>query len=95
MITTQELHIALDLLLQKSNSHWNKNFLPQEKDWFLNQEIKKFIKQRLNPLSNDKRLGAFDTIKRVEDLNALQRTLIVYGAQLAKDVNIPLPFDYL
>jgi len=33
-MTTQELHIELDLLLQKVNSHWNQNLLPQEKIYF-------------------------------------------------------------
>lgn len=95
MRTTQELHIALDILLQKVSSHWNKNFLPQEKDWFLNMEINKFIKQRLNPLSNDKQQSMFDITKRIQDLNSLLETKSIEGINLTKQVYIPFPKDYL
>lgn len=94
MLTTQELHNSLSILLQKSSTHWNRNFLPQEYDWFINQEIEKFIKQRINPLSNNKRQGAFDTIKRVEDLNCLERTIIIEGVQKTNEMVVPLPVDY-
>ena len=74
-MVTSELHVKLEELLQKVNSHWNPNFLPQEKDSFINAEILRFIKQRLSPLSNNKRQGIFDIIKRDQDLNSLLRTI--------------------
>lgn len=94
MLTTQELHNSLSILLQKSSTHWNKNFLPQEYDWFINQEISKFIKQRINPLSNNKGQGAFDITKRVQDLNCLERTVVIEGVQNEKEMVVPLPLDY-
>ena len=95
-MTTQELHIELDLLLQKVNSHWNQNLLPQEKDVFLNREVTRFIKQRLNRLSNLKGTALFDTIKRTVDLVPLVKTVplpVIFKNK--KEAQIMLPFDYL
>jgi len=93
---TQELHIRLDIELQKISSNWNKNFLPQEKDIALNKEITKFVKQRTNPLSNNKRLSTFDTIKRVQDLDSLFETVPLTVIPInEKEVGIQLPFDFL
>ncbi len=95
-MTTQELHIQLHLLLQKVNSHWNSNFLPQEIDTFINREILKFIKQRLNPLSNPKRQVVFDTIKRTQDLNSIIKTVPIEVVNInPKEVGYQLPFDFL
>jgi hypothetical protein len=95
-MTTQELHIKLDIELQKISSNWNKNFLPQEKDIALNKEITKFVKQRSNPLSNDKRLSTFDTLKRVQDLNVLFKTVPLTVIPInQKEVGVQLPFDFL
>lgn len=70
-MTTQELHLGLDLELQKINSQATKDLLPQEKDWFLNKEVLKFIHQRINPLSNAKATGFENNVKRLEDLKGL------------------------
>lgn len=95
MRTTQELHIQLDILLQKVSSNWNKNFLPQEKDFFINREITKFIKQRISPQSNSKRLSTFDTLKRIQDLNCLFRTVPRDIVTNQKEAIFELPFDFL
>ncbi len=95
-MTTQELHIQIDQLLQKVSSHWNSNFLPQEKDFYINREITKFIKQRTNLLSNNKKQSIFDTLKRTQDLNSLIETVkldIVNSNQ--KEAEYQLPFDFL
>ena len=95
-MTTQELHIELDLLLQKVNSHWNQNLLPQEKDLFLNREVTRFIKQRLSRLSNLKGTALFDTIKRTIDLVPLLKTVslpVIFDNN--KEARIMLPFDFL
>lgn len=78
-MTAQEMHIEIDLDLQKLNSSINKNLLPQEKDWFLNREVTKFINQRLDKHSNRKQTGFAETSKRVDDLRELVRvqTLVV------------------
>ena len=94
-MTTQELHIEIDLLLQNLNSHWNKNFLPQEKDLFINNEIYKFINQRINPKSNLKGEGFEDTTKRIEDLNILKKTVSIPVQYNQKEIYINFPFDYL
>lgn len=95
-MTIQELHIEIDLLLQKLNSHYNQNLLPQEKDVFLNREVTRFIKQRLNRLSNIKGTALYDTVKRTIDLVPLIKTVklpVIFDTQ--KEARILLPFDYL
>jgi len=95
-MTTQELHINIDLLLQKVSSNWNSNFLPQEKDIFINKEILKFVKQRINPLSNIKLEGSYDTIKRTQDINVLTKTVPLNVIDLnPKEAIVQLPFDFL
>ena len=96
-MNTQELHIELDLLLQKVNSHWNQNFLPAEKDLFINREISRYILKRLDRLSSKKGTALFDTIRRTEDLIPLVKTRripVVYDL-IKKEVKILLPSDYL
>lgn len=73
-MTAQEAHIELDLGLQRINSFDSSEILPQEKDWFINNEVLKFIKQRTNPKSNVKGDGFEDTIKRLEDIKDLVQT---------------------
>lgn len=95
-MTTQEAHIELDLLLQKVNTHWNQSFLPQEKDLFLNREVTRFIKQRLNRFSNMKGQALFDTIKRTIDIVPLLKTVpITVIKKSKKEAQIMLPFDFL
>lgn len=95
-MTTQEMHIEIDLELQKLNSQISKDIRPIEKDWFLNNEVLKFIKQRTNFLSNFKGLGFQETLKRVEDIKDLIKTRNCFvetnsrGEQIVK-----LPSDYL
>lgn len=95
-MTTQEMHIGLDMDLQILNSYANKDILPQEKDWFLNQEVNKFINQRMSPESNIKRTGFQDTTKRIKDL----KDFIKVGHKLPVLTNnegeryIYLPPDY-
>lgn len=74
-MTTQEMHIEIDLELQKINSQSTKNLLPQEKDWFLNKEVIKYLNQKVYPTSNMKQLGFSDTAKRVEDIKDLVRVI--------------------
>lgn len=96
-MTTQEAHVELDVLLQKIDSNWNKNFLPQEKDIFLNNEILRFVKQRINPRSNRKQQGAYDTVKRTQDLDDLIKTekIPILYPDNQREAFIELPFDYL
>lgn len=70
-MTTKEMHIGLDLQLQKMNSSAYGNIRPEEKDWLLNESVLRFIKQRISPKSNLKREGFQDTIKRYDDLEEI------------------------
>lgn len=70
-MNVQEMHIGIDLELQKINSFSDANIQPEEKDWFLNKEVLKFIEQRTNFNSNTKGTGFHDTTKRIEDLRSL------------------------
>lgn len=94
-MTTQEMHIEIDLELQKINSQITKNILPQEKDWFLNKEVIKYLQSKVNPTSNIKKLGFEDTAKRVEDIRDFIRS-----ANKPIETNsqgkqfIPFPSDY-
>lgn len=73
-MTPQETHIALDLELQKINSFSTKSLEASEKDYFLNNEALKFIKQRSNPESNSKKVGFQATVKRLDDLQELVKS---------------------
>lgn len=72
-MTALEFHIGLDLGLQEINSALENDFGVEEKDFFINEEIKKFISQRLNPESNLKGVGFEDTTKRLDDLQKLKK----------------------
>lgn len=65
------MHIGIDLQLQKLNSNVISSLRSEEKDWLLNEEVIRFIKQRINPASNDKRVGFEATQKRYDDLRVL------------------------
>lgn len=70
-MTVQDLHIAIDLELNKVNSNLYDIILPQEKDYFLNRAQERFIKQRYSPLSNAKQRGFEMSQKRIDDLRKL------------------------
>lgn len=95
-MTTQELHIGLDLELQQLNSFKNKNFLSQEKDWFLNKEVLKFIESRLSPESNMKGTGFQDTTERIKEFDSLVKTSPVLYLEENDEGNglVSLPSDY-
>lgn len=85
-MTTQEMHIDIDLGLQKINSFVNKSLLSQEKDWFLNREVNSFLKKRTN---------FANYVNRVEDIRDLVR---VKSLPIEKNSRgkyfIELPSDY-
>lgn len=68
-----DMHIAIDLELNKINSNLYDIFLPQEKDYFLNRAQERFVKQRYTAISNPKQRGFEMSQKRIDDL----RTLLV------------------
>jgi hypothetical protein len=66
-----EMHLNIDLELNKLNSNLYEIILPQEKDYFLNRAQERFIKQRYGALSNSKRQGFEMSQKRIDDLRNL------------------------
>lgn len=95
-MTIQEMHIGIDLHLQKVNSNYIDVLLPEEKDFFLNEEQIKFINTRISAISNDKKKGLEFDQKRYDDLEKLKEP---YSATaLIKDNRsgyINLPDNYL
>ena len=70
-MTVQEMHIGVNQILRKINSPETDSYEPQEIDWALNEESLRYIRQRINPLSNNKKQGFQDTKKRYDDLAEL------------------------
>jgi hypothetical protein len=96
-MTTQELHIAIDVYFQKVNSHYNQNILTSEKDLFLNREQLRYVNKLINPLNSLKGQAAFDVVKKTVELAPLLNT---YDAPILVDDNkkeakLLLPFDCL
>jgi len=75
-MTALEMHIEIDLSLQKLKSNYYRNLLPSEKDWILNKSVDRFIKDRIRQDTDS--LG-FDATEI--DLDAL-RTLVVLDRDL-------------
>jgi len=85
-----EMHLNIDLELNKLNSNLYEIILPQEKDYFLNRAQERFIKQRYGALSNPKRQGFEMSQKRIDDL----RNLLV-ASYYDKCFRLPaIDFDY-
>jgi hypothetical protein len=70
-MTVNEMHIAVNLGVQKIASFQADNLLPQEIDHELNLAMLRFIKQRYSPLSNRIGKGFEQSQKRIDDLRAL------------------------
>jgi hypothetical protein len=91
----QELHIGLDLELQKLNSGATKNITPQEKDWFLNKEVLKYVNKHTNKKGNVIGAGFEDNQKRIRDVSDL-----VTSEEILVDINsegigeVLLPSDF-
>tara|TARA_B100001094_G_scaffold75207_1_gene71623 strand:- start:15732 stop:16430 length:699 start_codon:yes stop_codon:yes gene_type:complete len=70
-MTVQEMHYALDQGLQKVASSVYDYFLPEESDFWLNRAQERFIKQRLHPEGDPKKLGFSKNEKRLNDLRSI------------------------
>lgn len=95
-MTTQELHVKIDLHLQEINSNVYGNVLPEEKDIIINEQILEFFRDNEDEDSNKLREGFQSTTKRYDNIKELivERTLPLY----VKDDNsvyTTLPEDYL
>ena len=70
-MTVNEMHIAVNLGVQKLASFQADNLLPQEIDYELNLAAMRFIKQRYNASSNRQGKGFEQSQKRIDDLKFL------------------------
>jgi len=70
-MTVNEMHIAVNLGVQKIASFQADVLLPQEIDFELNIAMMRFIKQRYNPSSNRQGKGFEQSQKRIDDLRNL------------------------
>lgn len=100
-MTIQEMHIAVNLGVQKIASFQVDNLLPQEIDHELNNAMDRFIKQRYIPMGNKYRRGFEQSQKRIDDLRNLvvdHRVRTEYGGQSITGFTIDrakLPNDYM
>lgn len=100
-MTIQEMHIAVNLGVQKIASFQVDNLLPQEIDHELNNAMDRFIKQRYSPMGNKYRKGFEQSQKRIDDLRALVvdgRIKCFYAGESISGFYIdraPLPNDYM
>lgn len=95
-MTIQEMHIEINLSLQKIASNVKRKFYPEEIDWLITKQIRRFIESKIK--RNEHNEGfQYDGL----DLNAI-RTLLVYDFPLSvfktatanKFVQSELPGDY-
>lgn len=70
-MTIAEMHTQLNLRTQKINSNAFDNFLPEERDEYINLAISRFIKNRFMPESNYIGEGFEQSQKRYDDLRSL------------------------
>lgn len=70
-MTVNEMHIAVNLGVQKVASFQVDNLLPEEIDHELNLSQLRFVKQRFNARSNRQGKGFEQSQKRIDDLKSL------------------------
>lgn len=67
----KQLHIAIKQELQRIDANATTYFQPPEIDLAINQEVRKFVKQRYVPQGNKYMEGFEESSKRIEDLRKL------------------------
>jgi hypothetical protein len=104
-MTVNEMHIAVNLGVQKLASFQVDNLLPEEIDHELNLAQLRFVKQRFNARSNRQNKGFEQSQKRIDDLKSLivehQDNTQFYGEVYTSKYSpiyvdrYTLPLDYL
>ncbi len=104
-MTVNEMHIAVNLGVQKLASFQVDNLLPEEIDHELNLAQLRFVKQRFNARSNRQGKGFEQSQKRIDDLKSLivehQDNTQYYGEVYTSKYSpiyvdrYTLPLDYL
>ena len=70
-MTIEEMHIAVNLGVQKIASFQSDSLLPEEIDYELNTAVRRFISQRYNSKGNKYQRGFEQSQKRLDDLRHL------------------------
>lgn len=70
-MTVEQVHIQLNLRIDKIDSSAYDHIQPEEADVYLNAAMKRFIKERYELRSNRFQLGFEQSTKRIEDLRHL------------------------
>lgn len=106
-MTVQEMHIAVNLGVQKIASFQADNLLPQEIDYELNTAVRRFISQRYNAQGNKYQRGFEQSQKRLDDLRHLVEDAVIntgsymgigYTSTMNGNINIyrfKFPTDYM
>ena len=104
-MNVNEMHIAVNLGVQKLASFQVDNLLPEEIDHELNLAQLRFVKQRFNARSNRQGKGFEQSQKRIDDLKSLivehQGFTKYYGEVFTSKYSpiyvdrYTLPLDYL
>ena len=95
-MTIAEMHTALKLELDKSDSLNNVSFEPEELDYWINKSIRRFVKTRYSG-TNYKGQAFEQSQKRVDDLRTLvtfEEIDVLDGNDLENSHIAPLPLDY-
>ena len=83
-----EFHTAILLQLDKSAGLELPHFEPEEREYWLNQAVKRFVKQRYSGV-NPKQTGFEQTQKRIDDLRTLVRETRLALSSPTSNVNKP------
>jgi hypothetical protein len=100
-MTISDMHIMINLGLQKIASNQVDSFLPQELDLELNKNIQRFIEHRLNKFGNKYRTGFEGSQKRIDDVRTLiaeDSSATAYKGQVSEKhhvVSYTLPSTYM
>lgn len=95
-MTIQEMHIALDLYVNKVAANVLDDFLPEEKDFYLNQATQEYIKAQHSMLKGETRSVQQEYVQ--ENLRTLLKTealALTTFSPVSGTWQATLPSDYL
>ena len=96
-MTVQDMHYDFKLKFNKVDSQDQANFKAPEIDWWLNEAMEVFMKQRYG-INNIKGEGFETTQKRIDDLRNLvikDQSLPATALTIDNSFEAPLPGDYI
>lgn len=93
-MTIQEMHLAFDLEVDKTQDYEYPSFLAEQKDYWLNKAQDVFVKSRAFG-NNLKKEGFEETQKRIDDLRTIVKKTSVTPAKTGNEYINVLPNDYL